>query len=385
MTIVPSFECTHNYNALIEHNTYLYRNKYLSGYVLFHNIDGTFSNGWEYKDGEIVGRVLSLQKAEASGIDGEKLLLEKHEASYQVFPRLDKQSRVQTRSSGEVDGGSGTWLPEVTVVGKDPNKGKDDGSDSGDNDHTPIVVPGGGSGGSSGDTSGGYEGNDPRDPQDVPKTEKVTKENFEKEVMDADFLQLIRGLLDIDPNALSLFFADENWSPRSNASFDERTMTITIYPNLFSRGYTIYDAQSILSHEYVHYSQFLSGNVPMRDEKGNFKNKQYLFEYESNQIMQAMVIFEQVLEKYENKGEEVYIAAYSYYYQKCVQPIADAYDNHDKYVYECNEQLIKNDMEAYKFQLDHFRDTMSKILKKQTEQNYNSRAKLYSKIKDSRK
>lgn len=123
----------------------------------------------------------------------------------------------------------------------------------------------------------------------------------------------------------------------------------------------------------------------MRDEKGNFKNEQYFFEYESNQIMQAMVIFEQVLEKYENKGEEVYIAAYSYYYQKYVQPIVDAYDNHDKYVYECNEQLIKNDMEAYKFQLDHFRDTMSKTLKKQTEQNYNSRAKLYSKIKDSKK
>ena len=104
MTIVPSFECTHNYNALIEHNTYLYRNKYLSGYVLFHNIDGTFSNGWEYKDGEIVGRVLSSQEAEVSGTDGEKLLLEKHEASYQVFPRLDKQPRVQTRSSGEVGG-----------------------------------------------------------------------------------------------------------------------------------------------------------------------------------------------------------------------------------------------------------------------------------------
>lgn len=233
MTIVPSFECTHNYNALIEHNTYLYRNKYLSGYVLFHNIDGTFSNGWEYKDGEIVGRVLSSQKAEASGIDGEKLLLEKHEASYQVFPRLDKQSRVQTRSSGEVDGGSGTWLPEVTVVGKDPNKGKDDGSDDGDNDHTPITVPGGGSGGSSsGDTSGGYEGNEPRDPQDVPKTEKVTKENFEKEVMDADFLKLIRALLDLDPKVLSFIFTDSNNLP--NASFDERTMTITIYPNLFS-------------------------------------------------------------------------------------------------------------------------------------------------------
>lgn len=42
-------------------------------------------------------------------------------------------------------------------------------------------------------------------------------------------------------------------------------------------------------------------------------------------------------------------------------------------------------MEAYKFQLDHFRDTMSRLLEKQTEENYNSRVKLYSKIKDSQK
>ena len=71
MTIVPSLNCTRNYSTRIERNTYLYRDKYLSGYVLFHNMDGTFANGWEYKDGQIVGRVFSPRAAKRLGLDVE--------------------------------------------------------------------------------------------------------------------------------------------------------------------------------------------------------------------------------------------------------------------------------------------------------------------------
>jgi hypothetical protein len=39
-------------------NTYLKRDKNLSGYVLFHNLDGKFVNGWVYCDGQITNTVI---------------------------------------------------------------------------------------------------------------------------------------------------------------------------------------------------------------------------------------------------------------------------------------------------------------------------------------
>lgn len=172
MTIVPSLNCTRNYSTRIERNTYLYRNKYLSGYVLFHNMDGTFANGWEYKDGQIVGRVLHPVQARLLGVDmSKRLRLGKLPATYQVRPKLDKQTRIQTRSSGEnIDGG---WLDEWEVVGSGGGGGSDDGWDDdfgdwgdpfGDGDNTgdntgddgdPVIDSGDGNGG--GGNSGGYE------------------------------------------------------------------------------------------------------------------------------------------------------------------------------------------------------------------------------------
>lgn len=188
MTIVPSLNCTRNYSTRIERNTYLYRDKYLSGYVLFHNMDGTFANGWEYKDGQIVGRVFSPRAAKRLGLDmSKRLCLGKLPASYQVDLKLDEQPRVQTRSSGESEGGGdGTvWLPEVVVTPGGDGGGSDDGWDDdfgdwgdpfGDGDNTgdntgddgdPVIDSGDGdSGGSSGGSSLGDGGYNPP-PSDV--------------------------------------------------------------------------------------------------------------------------------------------------------------------------------------------------------------------------
>ena len=174
MTIVPSLNYTRNYSTRMRRNTYLHRDKYLSGYVLFHNLDGTFSNGWEYKDGEIVNRVLRPAQARALGFDmSKRLQLGRLSAAYQVELKLDEQPQIQTRSSGEA--GEGYYekeLPDIVVVGSGGGGGSDDGGDDGlgswgnpfgDGDNTgdntgdegnPVI--GGGGGGSS---HGGHEDN----------------------------------------------------------------------------------------------------------------------------------------------------------------------------------------------------------------------------------
>lgn len=74
MTIVPAPDYIRKYSTRIEHNTYLHRDKYLSGYVLFHNLDGSFSNGWTYKDGKIIGRLVSRAHAWVLHLDMSKRL-----------------------------------------------------------------------------------------------------------------------------------------------------------------------------------------------------------------------------------------------------------------------------------------------------------------------
>jgi len=61
MTVVPNLEWLEksNFKPFME-VTYLYRSKDFGGEVLFHNLDGSFSNGWRYEKGKIVARVTSF-------------------------------------------------------------------------------------------------------------------------------------------------------------------------------------------------------------------------------------------------------------------------------------------------------------------------------------
>ncbi|MDD4415131.1 MAG: hypothetical protein PHR14_11430, partial [Oscillospiraceae bacterium] len=119
MTIIPSRYYVKTYNKRIRRNTYLRRDKYLGGYVLFHNFEGAFVNGWEYKGGKIIHRIVPAGKG-ASGGEKEKLKLGILSAGYTVSPRL--YTPVSTRSGVEdddiIDGG---WLDEVIITPDDPD------------------------------------------------------------------------------------------------------------------------------------------------------------------------------------------------------------------------------------------------------------------------
>ena len=217
MTIVPTIDCVRNFSTRINRNTYLQRNKYLSGYILYHSLEGDIINGWEYKDGKITGKVISPLLVKELDIANKKpLQLGKINSSYTVELKVDVQSRVASRS-GEIDEGW-DWdlgeLPEVVVT---PETGSDDddwdiddgsdwddiwddwqapdtGDDSGDDD-APVVVPDDGSG-SSGGISGGVDEEVPEEYSKLPKYDNMSS-SFQvvANMESSDVYKLIGGLV----------------------------------------------------------------------------------------------------------------------------------------------------------------------------------------------
>ncbi|MGM9836613.1 MAG: hypothetical protein ACI30L_07680 [Muribaculaceae bacterium] len=126
MTIVPSLKYAERYNSRMRRNLYLSRDKNLDGIVLFHTLTGMFVNGWQYKDGKIVGKILPHGILPAEKSKG-KLKLKRAKAKYKVSMKVS--FRRATSNDNEEDGIKGPTLPELEVIGE---KGKDDGDDCDD-------------------------------------------------------------------------------------------------------------------------------------------------------------------------------------------------------------------------------------------------------------
>jgi hypothetical protein len=112
----------------------------LDGLVVFHNLDGTFSNGWKYEQGKIVTSIVETT--------GEDIII-----SYRAIPARYEISRPATRSDD--DSYYGGELPTV-VITADGGGGGGGGGDSGGGDAGGNYGGNYGDGGSSdGGSSGG--------------------------------------------------------------------------------------------------------------------------------------------------------------------------------------------------------------------------------------
>lgn len=112
MTIIPSKYYAKTYSKRIKRNTYLHRDKYLSGYVLFHRLNGKFANGWEYKRGKVIRKVSMKKRNEVVGT--EQVAVRTLLTSYKVTPKVYNPAQTRSDSEGwDVDGG---WLPEVEIT-----------------------------------------------------------------------------------------------------------------------------------------------------------------------------------------------------------------------------------------------------------------------------
>lgn len=164
MTLIPSVEYIKNHKDKIRKTTYVKREKDYDGYILFYELDGTFANGWKYKDGKITAAI----KEHSGNTDNNNSLIRlwNAQANYTLAkPHKTRMRRVKSNSEEEEvrDGGE---LKEVVVIGtgKDPwgnassrwleedwnNLNRPGG---GDND---FPYPGNSNSGGSGGSAGGY-------------------------------------------------------------------------------------------------------------------------------------------------------------------------------------------------------------------------------------
>lgn len=177
MTIVPSPYYTRTYRQRIEkRNTYLSRDKYLGGYVLYHNLNGEFVNGWKYKSGKVIAKVRKSQTGlTKSNSEASRVKIMKIPAAYKVEANLYVPNRTR---SWEDDG---SWWFDDVVVYPDPDPWEPDGWDHGGYyDEYEEIDPGPGDGWY--DDWGHYP-NDGIDPDDnkgyIPgKNDKLAQENI---------------------------------------------------------------------------------------------------------------------------------------------------------------------------------------------------------------
>lgn len=145
MTIVPTIDCVRNFSNRIYRNTYLQRNKYLSGYILYHELNGAFINGWEYKNGKITGKIVSPHLA-MDVSEKRPLILGKINSAYNVELKVTTLS-LETTQPEESDPGW-DWdlgeLPEVVVkpeTGSGSGEGSGDGSGTGSGEDSEVGTP----------------------------------------------------------------------------------------------------------------------------------------------------------------------------------------------------------------------------------------------------
>jgi len=86
MTIIPSKFYTKTHADRINKNTYLHRDKYLFGSVLFHDLNGKFVNGWKYERGKVVGKIRKKRWDDFPNVD--RLVFRSIPAWYEVAPQL---------------------------------------------------------------------------------------------------------------------------------------------------------------------------------------------------------------------------------------------------------------------------------------------------------
>lgn len=91
MVFVGSYEYLRT-NHPIERNSYLYREPDFDGTVFFYNLNGTFSNGWKYSNGKIVGTISRQPKRNSASTN------------------LSAQDAIKQYGIGKLEAYVGTWV-----------------------------------------------------------------------------------------------------------------------------------------------------------------------------------------------------------------------------------------------------------------------------------
>lgn len=198
MTIVPSPYYTRTYRQRIEkRNTYISRDKYLGGYVLYHDLDGEFVNGWKYKSGKVIAKIKKVpSETTRSNSDANRVRIREIPARYKVETSLYTPERTR----GWED--DGTWWFDDVIITPDPDldpEGDESWRDWGQigfpDDYEEDPESGDGGYDRDGDDDGGYTpGVDQTEP--MPSYSVVSsKFNIVAKMSSPDVYKLIGGMV----------------------------------------------------------------------------------------------------------------------------------------------------------------------------------------------
>ena len=93
MILVPSKKYMDARNFDVYGSTYLYRATDFDGYIYFHELDGSFANGWRYTDGKITHKVHKGKKVES-----DEEIKKCYPVYRQVCPDFRKRHKMKDRN-----------------------------------------------------------------------------------------------------------------------------------------------------------------------------------------------------------------------------------------------------------------------------------------------
>lgn len=112
MTIIPSSNYIEENVERIKAITYLNRESNFDGLILFHHIDGRFSNGWMYEKGEITNMLHDTKKVSSNNYLWLKVL----DAAYSVATK--KETIKITRSASNDEPNDGGTFDDVVITAR---------------------------------------------------------------------------------------------------------------------------------------------------------------------------------------------------------------------------------------------------------------------------
>ena len=193
--------------------------------------------------------------------------------------------------------------------------------------------------------------------------ETTNATNFKRRIITLTFKADVESELGI--NVDSIFINVNSSFPHgsiSNASYQVESNTLHVYPEIFTRGYTDDDYESIIYHELYHAKQYFDGRLKVeRNEYGESIKQIYEVPITQKDIDDVEESIRISLE-FQAKGLKNAAdrdSLYQTYKRMLLDTLIKDYNEGKKQSKEYNKTEIEMEVEAYKKQLEKYGSKMS--------------------------
>lgn len=205
------------------------------------------------------------------------------------------------------------------------------------------------------------QGNNDNNNQPYEETTNAT--NFERRIITPAFKANIKSGLGINLDSISINVNSSlPHGATSNASYQAESNTLHIYPEIFTRGYTDADYESIVYHELIHAKQHFDGRLKIeRDEYGESIKQAYkvpITQKDIDDVNESIRTSVEIQAK-DLKNDADRDTLYQTYKRMLLDPLMKDRNEGKEQTKEYNKVEIEMEVEAYKKQLEKYGSKMS--------------------------